>query len=53
MGVLLEREGVDASLLRKLERALTLTSGPIPWIPARPKRGPSNRRWSVVINDGL
>ena len=53
MGVLLEGKGVEASLLRKLERALTLTSGTIPWIPGRPKRGPSNRRWSVVINDGL
>ncbi len=51
MGALLEREGVDAALLRKLERALKPTSGLIPWLPQRPKRGTINRRWSVVIND--
>jgi predicted transcriptional regulator of viral defense system len=52
MGVLLEREGVEASLLRKMERALTPTRGPIPWIPTKPKRGLLDRRWGVVINDG-
>lgn len=50
MGALLEREGVDAALLRKLERALRATSGLIPWIPSRPKRGTFNRRWGVVMN---
>jgi len=33
MGALLEREGVDATLLRKLERLLKPTSSTIPWIP--------------------
>ena len=51
MGALLESEGVDAALLRKLERALTVTRGLIPWIPNRPKRGTFNRRWGVVMND--
>jgi predicted transcriptional regulator of viral defense system len=51
MGVLLERQGVDNRLLRKLERVLTPTSGPIPWIPAKPKRGLVDRRWGVVMND--
>jgi predicted transcriptional regulator of viral defense system len=51
MGALLEREGVDAVLLRKLERTLKPTSGMIAWIPSRPKRGTINRRWSVVMND--
>ena len=51
MGALLEREGVDAALLRKLERALKPTSGMIAWLPSRPKRGTFNRRWSVVMND--
>jgi predicted transcriptional regulator of viral defense system len=51
MGALLEREGVEASLLRKLERALKPTSGLIPWIPTRPKRGTLNRRWGVVFNE--
>jgi len=51
MGALLESEGVDAALLRKLERALRVTRGLIPWIPSRPKRGTFNRRWGVVMND--
>jgi predicted transcriptional regulator of viral defense system len=51
MGVMLEREGVEASLLRKMERTLTPTRGPIPWIPTKPKRGLVDRRWGVVIND--
>jgi predicted transcriptional regulator of viral defense system len=51
MGALLEREGVPELLLRKLERALEPTSGLIPWIPSRPKRGRINRRWGVVMND--
>lgn len=50
IGALLEREGVGERLLRKLERALSATSGPIPWIPRRAKRGPVDRRWGVVWN---
>jgi predicted transcriptional regulator of viral defense system len=51
IGALLEREGVAAALLRKLARALKPTTGLIPWIPSRPKRGTVNRRWGVVFND--
>lgn len=51
MGVLLEREGVEAALLRKLERALKPTTSLIAWIPGYPKRGTVNRRWGVVVND--
>jgi predicted transcriptional regulator of viral defense system len=51
MGVLLEDEGVDSALLRKLNRALNPTSSLIPWIPGRPKRGTVNRRWGVIINE--
>lgn len=51
MGVLLEREGVEAALLRKLERALNPSTSLIPWIPGYPKRGTVNRRWGVVVND--
>jgi predicted transcriptional regulator of viral defense system len=50
IGVLLEDERVDSALLRKLNRALNPTSGLIPWIPGRPKRGMVNRRWGVIIN---
>lgn len=51
MGVLLARENVDDALLRKLERALKPTTGLIPWIPTRPKRGTVDRRWGVVVNE--
>lgn len=51
IGALLEREAVDASLLRKLARALKPSTSLIPWIPTRPKRGRVDRRWGVVWND--
>ncbi len=51
MGALLEREGVEKSLLKKMERALKPTSGMIPWLPSRPQRGTFSRRWGVVMND--
>jgi predicted transcriptional regulator of viral defense system len=50
MGALLQREGVDARLLRKLEKKLPRSSGLIPWIPTQPKRGSISRRWGVVVN---
>jgi len=50
MGVLLEREGVDERLLRKLQKKLPRSTGLIPWIPTSPKRGSINRRWGVVVN---
>ncbi len=50
MGALLECEGIQASLLRRLERALPATTSPIPWIPRTSKRGPVSRRWGVVWN---
>lgn len=50
IGALLDREGVEGRLLRKLEKALPPTSSLIPWIPVFPKRGTVNRRWGVVIN---
>ena len=51
MGALLEREGATSRLLKKLEEALPKTSGLIPWIPTKAKRGTLNRRWGVVINE--
>ena len=51
MGYLLERESVDATLLRRLERALKPTRSFIPWIPSKLKRGTINRRWGVVDNE--
>ncbi len=51
MGLALEREGVQESLLQKLRRALKPSTGLIPWIPSKPKRGTVNRAWGVVVND--
>lgn len=51
IAALLDREGVDARLLRKLERALKPSTSLIPWIPTRPKRGTIDRRWGIVWND--
>ncbi len=50
IGLLLERLGASADLLQKLEGALEPSTGLIPWIPGKPKRGAINRRWSVVVN---
>jgi predicted transcriptional regulator of viral defense system len=50
MGALLEKEGVSAELLGKLASALTESTGTIPWIPTKPKRGTLNRRWGLIMN---
>lgn len=50
MGLLLEREGAEEALLRKLAGALTPTSSPIPWWPRQPKQGKIDWRWGVVDN---
>lgn len=51
IGVLLEMQGIEPVLLQKLEKALSPSTGLIPWIPTKPKRGKINRRWGVVLND--
>lgn len=51
IGFLLEREGVEETLLRKLKRKLKPTTGPIPWIPTSPKTGKTSQRWGVVDNE--
>ncbi len=51
IGKLLAMEGVQESLLRKLERALRPSSSLIPWVPTLPKRGEIDRRWGIVFND--
>jgi hypothetical protein len=38
-------------LLHKLKRALPPTTSMIPWIPTQPKRGKTNPRWGVVLNE--
>jgi predicted transcriptional regulator of viral defense system len=51
IGALLEAEGVGPTLLKNLEGVLKPSTGLIPWIPTRPKRGKINRRWGVVLNE--
>lgn len=51
MGALLDRVGVAAALLGKLERALKPSSSFIAWNPVQPKRGTLDRRWGIVWND--
>jgi predicted transcriptional regulator of viral defense system len=51
MGALLEQIGVTDRVLCKLEEQLPATRSPIPFVPGRPKRGPANPRWGVVINE--
>ncbi len=51
IGLLLEKEGIETKLLRKLEQALTSSRGLIPFIPGRAKRGTANLRWGVVNNE--
>lgn len=51
IGALLERETVNETLLRKLERALKPSTSLIPWIPVRSKRGAGDQRWGIVWND--
>jgi predicted transcriptional regulator of viral defense system len=51
IGALLEMQGVEMGLLRKLEKALDPSTGLIPWIPTKRKRGKISRRWGVVLND--
>lgn len=50
VGALLEREGAESRVLRRLDKAVPKSSSLIPWIPTLPKRGTANRRWGVVIN---
>lgn len=50
LGYLLEKEGIQESLLRKLEKELKPSSSFIPIVPAFPKRGEINRRWGTVSN---
>ena len=51
IGALLEREGADVRLLKKLSQDLRAPKNPIPWIPGRARRGAVDRRWGVVWND--
>jgi predicted transcriptional regulator of viral defense system len=51
IGALLEREGADVRLLKKLSQDLRTPKNAIPWIPGRARRGAVDRRWGVVWND--
>lgn len=50
IGLLLERAGVKAPLLRTLEKRLPPITAAIPWNPSASRRGPINRRWGIIDN---
>lgn len=50
LGVLLERANVTESTLRKLEGGLEDSASVIAWVPNRPRRGPTAKRWGVIVN---
>jgi predicted transcriptional regulator of viral defense system len=51
IGTLLDRLGVSAMLLKKLERGLEGAGGVIPFVPDRPRRGRIAKRWGVIVNE--
>ena len=51
IAALLDRQRIEPSLLRRLEKALDPSKGLVAWIPSRPKRGSIDRRWGIVWND--
>jgi predicted transcriptional regulator of viral defense system len=50
IGFQLTRLGAPESVLRKIQRGLPRTTGPIPLDPTAPKRGPADQRWGIVVN---
>jgi len=52
IGALLQREGIPARRLARLQGALRPSMSLIPWVPTLPKRGETDQRWGVVFNDG-
>lgn len=51
IGTLLEQEGIDDVVLRKLEASLRQSKSVIAAVPGEPRRGPKNARWGVILNE--
>jgi len=51
LGVLLERAGTAPKQLAELHRRVLKTKSVLSMDPGAPRRGPFNRRWSVIEND--
>jgi predicted transcriptional regulator of viral defense system len=51
LGVLLERAGTAPRRLAELHRRVMKTKSVLSMDPGTPRRGPFNRRWSVIEND--
>jgi predicted transcriptional regulator of viral defense system len=51
LGVLLERSGVASRRLTQLHERVLKTKSVLSMEPGTPRRGPFNRRWSVIEND--
>jgi predicted transcriptional regulator of viral defense system len=50
LGALLERVNTSGATLKKLERGLVQSASLIAWVPNRPRRGPTTKRWGVILN---
>lgn len=51
VGKLLEMENTSPELLRKLEKTISKSSATIPWNPVKPKKGSTDSKWGVILND--
>jgi predicted transcriptional regulator of viral defense system len=51
LGVLLERAGTAPRRLAELHRRVLKTKSVLSMAPGAPRKGPFNRRWSVIEND--
>ncbi len=52
IGFLLEKIGVEQKQLQRLENEISDSSSFIPFVPNRPKRGRTSKRWKVADNEG-
>jgi len=51
LGKLLEMEGVEGSMLRRLRRQTPPSTALVPLVPTLPKRGTVDRQWGVLVNE--
>jgi predicted transcriptional regulator of viral defense system len=51
IGVVLERLGIEEALLLRIEKKIKPSTSLIPWIPINARRGETNRRWGVILNE--
>jgi len=50
IGYLLDSLVQTSRIIKRLQRQLSNSKTPIPWIPGRPAKGTVNRKWGVIVN---